>query len=1084
MRKTKVLSLIVALAMILGTMGTVVFAEETTAVATVGDVECADASAMISALNNASGDVTVGIYGKVKTSGFGFNNSKITKLSFVAESEDAEICVDGVSYIDVRYTNYPIEYTGLTLSHINAGQNIDGFLPQYFSTYNGGNVTYRNCTFPNGVTACGSVAGTTYKFIDCTFNNTTSGLYSLWIYGNSTNVVVDGGTFSGVRGIKLYSEDSNDFSSLSVSGATFSDTITEKHAVVLTKGESVTLTNNTFNNTKGIVEVDNDYASSIDGKTVTIDGTEYIVDSNNLALEEVTPLAPSGSINGGLVNIKDANRAFLSIESYITYANESVVVKVYDANDVLLATSTLIDTDRVILGKENWGGLSTFVGINCTDDWWNTVWENGKLRADYVPAKATLFVDGVEMNTHDIQMRAAGTELPVTWAEVPGVAPAGPVEVSTYEKLIEALAKDNANVIMMNDITATATQSNGYGKTGIVVDAGDILDGNGKTLTINGANSTWDSVIGMKGGEVKNLTIAGAMRGVFMPGANGDVVIDNCVFKDVVYTFNSDAGSKDYTVTIKNSALNGWTSFSNVHKSVTFENCTFGEGSGYKFCRPYQATEFNGCNFDTGYKFDASKTAANSLVFNDCTYAGAPLSASNGWQMFSAGNDVIIDGEKVHFINSDAVVACIGNTAYDNLQDALNAAVMAGEDVTVEILTDIDLEGVNWIPVSVNGAAKPAAHQVTVDGNNHKITHLNDMLFSGTWAGQSGLIINDLTIADSNIVNDKDDTAGTVGVGAFIGYPQASETITLNNCHLINSTVEGGHWTGGLIGMAGGYNGNDGPVFMNLTIIDCSVKDSVIKGKGSAGGLMGHASCAAWTKVTVENTVVSGNTVTSTGSSNNKAGAVFGTVGAAGTAATAAGETKTGGQFVAATVKNNTVTSNDTTITTIYGRQGTPTGKLELTGGSYDHKPISGEEAWAGVKEGFTLKSNSDGTYSVKEDTQWTTDIDAGYYMSASKKLGLMRYLFHFGGVGTIDKAGIKFIRGDKISEDMDNFVGTVEGNAKTFYGDINKIPENTEGKYYAVGFVTIGEKTYWSNPIFCEPNFTRYFSKYTGGAE
>ncbi|MBO4941319.1 MAG: right-handed parallel beta-helix repeat-containing protein [Clostridia bacterium] len=657
----------------------------------------------------------------------------------------------------------------------------------------------------------------------------------------------------------------------------------------------------------------------------------------------------------------------------------------------------------------------------------------------------------------------------------------GPVKVTTYEELIAALAKDNANVIMMNDITATATQSNGYGKTGIVVDAGDILDGNGKTLTINGANNTWDSVIGMKGGEVKNLTIAGAMRGVFMPGANGDVVVDNCVFKDVIYTFNSDAGSKNYTVAIKNSALNGWTSFSNVHKSVTFENCTFGEGSGYKFCRPYQATEFNGCNFDTGYEFDASQTAANSLVFNDCTYAGAPLSASNGWQMFSAGSDVIIDGEKVHFINSGAVVACIGNTAYDNLQDALNAAVTAGKDVTVEILTDINLENVDWTPVSVNGAVNPAAHLVTVNGNNHKITKLNNMLFSGTWAGQSGLIINDLTIADSNIVNDKDDTAGTVGVGAFIGYPQASETVTLNNCHLVKSTVEGGHWTGGLIGMAGGYNGNDGPVFMNLTITGCSVKDSVIKGKGSAGGLMGHASCAAWTNVTVEDTVVSGNTVTSTGSSNEKAGAVFGTVGAAGTAATAAGETKTGGQFVAATVKNNTVTSNDTTITTIYGRQGTPTGKLELTGGSYDHKPISGEEAWAGVKAGFVLEENSDGTYGIK--SHWVTDTDAGYYMSAESKLGLMRYLFHFGIEGTISDAGVKFIKGDDISAQVGN-IATSEEKSNTFYADINNIPDETTGKYYAVGFVTIGEKTYWSNPIFCEPNFTRYFSKYTGGAE
>ncbi len=261
-------------------------------VAKIGNVEYANATEVISALNAASGEVTVEIYGKLETGGFGLNNSNITKLSFVAESDDAEICVDGVSYIDVRNTNYPIEYTGLTLSHINAGQNIEGFLPQYFSTYNGGNVTYTECTFPNGVTACGSVADTTYTFTKCIFNNTTSGLYSLWIYGNSTNVVVNGGEFCGVRGIKMYSEGSDDFSSLSVSGATFFDTITEKHAVVLTKGESITLTDNTFNNTTGIVQIANDSPASINGKTVTIDGTEYIVDRDNFTLEEVTPAEP------------------------------------------------------------------------------------------------------------------------------------------------------------------------------------------------------------------------------------------------------------------------------------------------------------------------------------------------------------------------------------------------------------------------------------------------------------------------------------------------------------------------------------------------------------------------------------------------------------------------------------------------------------------------------------------------------------------------------------------------------------------------------------------------------------------------
>jgi len=602
MKLKRILALVLCFAMVLSTMSFNVFAEETAYVAKVGDVECADASAMISALNSASGDVTVEIYGKIVTSGFGINNSNITKLSFVAVSDDAEICVDGVSYIDIRYTNYPIEYTGLILSHINAGQNIDGFLPQYFSTYNGGNVTYKECTFPNGVTACGSVAGTTYEFTDCIFNNTTSGLYSLWVYGNSTNVVVNGGEFCGVRGIKMYSEGSDDFSGLSVSGATFSDTITEKHAIVLTKGESITLTDNTFNNPKGTVQVDDDYASLIDGKIVIIDGTEYTVDSENLTLEESTP-----------------------------------------------------------------------AGIT---------------------------------------------------------------------------------------------------------------------------------------------------------------------------------------------------------------------------------------------------------------------------------------------------VATVDGTPYTYLQDALDAAVAGEGNVTVEILEDIVLTSVDWNPVTVSAPKYPV---VTVNGNGKTITGLNDMLFAGTWAGGSGLIINDLTIADSAIVNDKDDAKGTVGVGAFIGFPQASATVTLNNCHLVDSSVEGGHWTGGLIGYAAGYEGNDGPVFMNLTIKDCSVTGSTIIGKGSAGGVIGHATGNAWTQVTIADTTVSGNTVTSTGSSANKAGAVIGTIGAAGQATTVNGVEKTGGVSVAATVSDNDVTSDNTKITTIYGRQGTGTGMLYVTGGEYDNYPIEENVAYAAPVKGYEIADNGDGTWGVAE---------------------------------------------------------------------------------------------------------------------
>ena len=110
-----------------------------------------------------------------------------------------------------------------------------------------------------------------------------------------------------------------------------------------------------------------------------------------------------------------------------------------------------------------------------------------------------------------------------------------------------------------------------------------------------------------------------------MPGATGDVYIENVVFYNVIYTFNSDAGSKDYSVTLKDCTVNGWTSFSAVHKSVTFENCSFGKGSGYAFSRPYMETTYIGCDFAEGFKIDARAM----LTFDGCTYAGNTLTADN-----------------------------------------------------------------------------------------------------------------------------------------------------------------------------------------------------------------------------------------------------------------------------------------------------------------------------------------------------------------------------------------------------------------------------------------------------------------------
>ena len=278
----------------------------------------------------------------------------------------------------------------------------------------------------------------------------------------------------------------------------------------------------------------------------------------------------------------------------------------------------------------------------------------------------------------------------------------------------------------------------------------------------------------------------------------------------------------------------------NHEADIAFEGCSF----------TYAGTNDNP---EGAVEINSGSAKSFDIAFTDCTAPEKGAMWFNSqWDNKNGENTVVkVNGEIVWQV---VKVAKIGDVEYTSLQNALDAAAAGTGNVTVTILADVNLTGVDWNPVTVSAPGYPL---VTVEGNGKTITGLNDMLFAGTWAGKSGLIIKNLTIENSAIVNDKDDAKGTVGVGAFIGYPQASATITLENCHLKNSSVEGGHWTGGLIGMAGGYNGNDGPVFMNLTIKGCSVTGSTITGKGSVGGVIGHGSCAAWTNVVIEETTVS-----------------------------------------------------------------------------------------------------------------------------------------------------------------------------------------------------------------------------------
>ena len=179
----------------------------------------------------------------------------------------------------------------------------------------------------------------------------------------------------------------------------------------------------------------------------------------------------------------------------------------------------------------------------------------------------------------------------------------------------------------------------------------------------------------------------------------------------------------------------------------------------------------------------------------------------------------------------------------------------------------------------------PFANDVTPEGDNTSIE------------------IKNLTLANANI-----EGAGfnSTGLGAFVGAADACNSVILDNCHLVDSTIT---CTADVTGVGGIIGFSSSP----LTMTNCSVTNTTVNGvKDSVCALIGHTY-----KATITNAKVVGCTLT--GETDNKTGYVVGTVNADTTITTSAdcaGNTVFGtadsttvyGRIVGATLTLNGVT--------------------------------------------------------------------------------------------------------------------------------------------------------------------------------
>lgn len=266
--------------------------------------------AAIAAAEPVDGVVTYEICGKAEVSATGWIQvlksglSNVKKVAFVGTTEDAEICIaGGLAILADQQYDIDVSFRDLKLSKPNPEYGGDyGHSTNYFTTWlrNTGaaenTVTYENCTFPNG--ACNNQYGKTV-YTNCTFENGTTGLYNLWIYGGS--VEMDGGVFTGTRGMKVYTEGTPATApSVEVKGTAFSG-LTEKAAIVVSKAATVEFAEvSVADCPKGLFQKDIEGSSDDQKVTVTANGSKISGSFAITANREPETAKTEFNITGGM----------------------------------------------------------------------------------------------------------------------------------------------------------------------------------------------------------------------------------------------------------------------------------------------------------------------------------------------------------------------------------------------------------------------------------------------------------------------------------------------------------------------------------------------------------------------------------------------------------------------------------------------------------------------------------------------------------------------------------------------------------------------------------------------------------------
>lgn len=376
-----------------------------------------------------------------------------------------------------------------------------------------------------------------------------------------------------------------------------------------------------------------------DGGHVIIEDGEYVGNIHAVYVEEGT-----AEIRGGKYSVQqkypDAAKA------------DEFVLNCYDANR---ANGT---AKIIVTGGE-------FVSFNPADCWaegahtnflapgYKSVGINGSYFVSKDDAPVSIGVSGQDELDNIVSQIPAGETAEITLSD-------GTYKLPTLSNGMTIIGETGNEVIDCAETTTVraknVTISNVTVKGNGAFADGSSLAASGSNSTItgctfkNGRQNTYGSDLSISNGSGSVVTVSNCdfrksgFRGVMIWNTGDEVKIDNCIF-DNTYPFNCDDGTGKITVT--DSELKGWTSYTDELELVSFTNCKFGKStSGYAYLVPYSKTIIKDCTFSADFLVSPSGSATFTIEFINCKYEDGSAITSSIMDTVDVNNNVtwIIDG--------------------------------------------------------------------------------------------------------------------------------------------------------------------------------------------------------------------------------------------------------------------------------------------------------------------------------------------------------------------------------------------------------------------------------------------------------